>query len=127
MDSPMISIYCVIVSFIMPMICSVYAKLSQKGYDNRSPREFLAKLEGKGKRANYAQSNSWEAFAPFGIGVLTAHYFGAPHHSINVLGLLFIIARCAYCYFYITDQHIPRSTAWFIGFASTVTLYLIGL
>ena len=36
-----------------------------KGYDNSNPREFLDKLQGRAKRAHYAQLNSFEAFPAF--------------------------------------------------------------
>ena len=49
---------CVLISVFIPLVCVGYAKFGSKGYDNRSPTEFLEKLQGKHKRAHYAQNNS---------------------------------------------------------------------
>lgn len=123
----MISYFCIIIALFIPIICAAYAKFSQKGYDNRHPREFLNRLEGKGQRANFAQLNSWEAFAPFGIGILAAHQLGANEPLIDIIAIIFITARIAYCMFYILDQHLARSVTWSVGFISTLTLFIIGL
>lgn len=56
---------CVFVSIFIPLVLVGYAKFGSKGYNNRKPREFMEKLEGRHKRAHYAQMNSYEAFPPF--------------------------------------------------------------
>lgn len=123
----MLSYLCIIIAMLIPIACAGYAKFSQKGYDNSRPREFLNQLQGKGQRANYAQLNSWEAFAPFAAAILAAHQLGAATQLIDVLALVFITARVAYCVFYIQDQALARSGAWLIGFITTASLFIIGL
>lgn len=123
----MISYICIIIAFIIPLICAAIAKLSKKGYDNSSPRDFLNSLEGKGKRANYAQANSHEAFAPFAVGVVAAHQMNANPATIQMLAIIFITARIIYCYGYITDRPTLRSIFWTIGLISVIGLYLTGL
>lgn len=117
---------CLVIAIFIPLICAGYAKISVKGYDNRHPREFLSKLEGKAKRAHYAQQNSFEAFAPFAAGVIVAHQLHAAQSTINALALIFIISRTLYCIFYIIDQHVWRSAIWFVGLLSTIALFFIG-
>jgi uncharacterized MAPEG superfamily protein len=114
----------VLIAAILPYVFTAYAKLSKKGYDNSRPREFLEALEGKGKRAHYAQLNSFEAFPAFGIGVIIAQLGYVSHERITFLAVSFVIFRILYGFFYITDQHLIRSLVWFGGFASMVALYL---
>ena len=117
---------CIVIAIFIPLACTTYAKLSRKGYDNRSPREFMDKLEGKGRRANYAQMNSFEAFAPFAVGVVVAHQLQASQPTIDALAMTFIAARILYVIFYIQDRHVLRTLAWSAGFFSTIALYFIG-
>ena len=117
---------CIVISLFIPLACTAYAKLSAKGYNNRTPREFLAGLEGKAKRANYAQNNFYETFPAFGIGVVAAHQLGAVPSTIDALAVTYVVARIAYAIFYIVDQHIWRTICWFIGFGATIGLFFLG-
>ena len=121
-----ISYLCIVITIFIPLISVGYAKLSVKGYDNRSPRQFLSKLEGKAKRANAAQMNSYEVFPPFAVGVIVAHLLHAAQSTLDTLAITFVAARILYCFFYIQDNHVLRSTVWFIGFFATITLFFIG-
>lgn len=123
----MISYICIMIALLIPILCSAFAKFSQKGYDNRHPKKYLDNLKGRGLRAHYAQQNSWEAFAPFAISVLAAHQLGAQIAIIDALSVLFIIARLSYCYFYISDKNMARSIAWLGGFLVILALFIVGL
>ncbi|OGX06410.1 MAG: hypothetical protein A2Z88_07060 [Omnitrophica WOR_2 bacterium GWA2_47_8] len=114
---------CIVVSLFIPLGCAIYAKLSVKGYNNRTPREFLAGLEGKAKRANYAQNNFYETFPAFGVGVVVAHQLGAVQSTVDSLAITYVIARISYAVFYIIDNHILRTAAWFVGFGATLALF----
>ncbi len=120
-----IAYICVLISVFIPLVCVGYAKFGSKGYDNRSPREFLEGLKGKHKRAHYAQNNSYEAFPPFAAGVIIAHQCGAAQTSIDALAVSFVICRMLYCIFYITDKPNPRSIVWFMAFACIIGLFVI--
>ena len=122
-----ISYLCILISIFIPLFCAAYTKFSVKGYNNRRPREFLDNLEGKAKRAHYAQLNSYEVFAPFAAGVLVAHQIHAPDETINILSITFVCVRILYAFFYIQDMPIGRTIAWFIGFFATIGLFLIGV
>jgi uncharacterized MAPEG superfamily protein len=119
-----IAYWCVLAAIFMPIVWAGVAKTGAKGYDNARPREFLAKLEGRAARANYAQANSYEAFPPFAAGVVIAHVTGgADQSTIDALAVVFIVARIAYGICYIADKSTLRSLVWLVGFGATVGLY----
>jgi len=119
-----IAYFCLLITAIMPLILAGYAKFSSKGYDNSSPREFLEKLQGRAKRAHYAQLNSWEAFPAFAASVIVAHLAGVALSQITVLAVSFVIFRIFYSICYILDLHALRSTVWFCAFFCVVTLFI---
>ena len=115
---------CVLIAAILPVIFAAYAKLSVKGYDNSSPREFLEKLQGRAKRSHYAHLNSFEAFPVFAAAVIIAYLAGVQQSHINILAIAFIFFRIQYGIFYILDNHILRSTVWFCAFACCIILFI---
>lgn len=115
--------WCVLVAAVIPIIWAGVAK-SKGGYDNRAPRDWLAELDGWRQRANWAQANAWEAFAPFAAAVIIAHLAGARQGTIDLLALVFIVARVAHGLLYIVDRSTLRSIAWTIGFGCVVGLFV---
>ena len=115
--------WCVLVAAIMPVVLAGVAK-SRGDFDNRTPREWLAALEGWRRRANAAQNNSWEAFAPFAAGVIIAHVAGARQGTIDMLALAFIACRIVYAVLYITDRASLRSVAWIAGYGCVIGLFI---
>ena len=111
----------------IPLACAAYAKFSIKGYDNSSPREFLAKCEGRQKRANYAQNNFYETFPAFGVGVVAAHQMNVATAIIDQLAILYVAARCVFAVAYIMNRPIIRSISWFVALFAIVKLYLSGI
>ena len=116
---------CVLIAVFIPLAFAGYAKFGSKGYDNRSPREFLDKVQGKYKRAHYVQMNSYEAFPPFAVGVIIAHNSGALQSQINFFAVAFVIFRILYGIFYVIDQHQLRSVVWFLAFSCVIGLFVI--
>ena len=64
-----IALFCILLAAILPLVCAGLSKwrgfwVSHRdgGYDNRSPRDWIAKQEGFPRWAHAAQENSWEAF-----------------------------------------------------------------
>jgi uncharacterized MAPEG superfamily protein len=108
----------------MPLVFAGYAKFSSKGYDNKSPREFLEKLQGRAKRAHFAQLNSFEAFPAFAAAVIVAHLAGVGQSYITALAVIFLIFRVFYGICYISDKHSLRSTFWFGGFFCVLALFI---
>jgi uncharacterized MAPEG superfamily protein len=119
--------YCVLIASILPIIWAGVAKkvsgFSMK--DNAAPRAFFESLKGKAQRANWAQQNSWEAFAPFAAAVIIANLCQANPQRIDLYAVTFIGARILYGIFYIADLAILRSIVWTIGMAATLGLYYL--
>jgi uncharacterized MAPEG superfamily protein len=117
--------WCILAAAILPLLWAGASK-SRSAYDNRAPRAYLANLEGWRQRANWAQQNAWEAFAPFAAAVIIAHVRGVPQTTIDGIALAFIGARVLHGLLYITDRPTLRSLAWLAGFACVVALFLVG-
>lgn len=119
--------FCVFLAMLMPLFCAAYAKKAG-GFtlaDNRRPRDFLAQAEGAAARADAAQKNGFEAFAPFAAAVIIAHATGeASQTAVNFWAGLFIVCRAVFVYMYIKDKSLYRSAAWFGGFFCVVMLFL---
>lgn len=79
--------------------------------------------EGWRQRALWAQSNAWEAFAPFAAAVLIAHYLDADKATVDWLAGIFIAARILHGVFYIVNKPTSRSLAWGIGFVAVIGLF----
>lgn len=122
-----IAYMCILISIFIPLVLVGYAKFGTKGYDNRSPREFLEKAQGKHKRAHYAQMNSYEAFAPFAAAVIIAHQVGAVQGRVDALAVAFVVFRILYGIFYVIDQHVLRTLVWFLAFGCTIGLFVISI
>ena len=114
--------FCVLIAGLLPYICTLIAKSSMPPSSNRNPREHLATVEGFRARANWAQSNSFEAFPLFAASVLSAHITGVEHECINALAMVFVGCRVLYIIVYITDRSTLRTLIWFGGLACCITL-----
>lgn len=115
---------CMLVATFLPYLWVVLAK-TRRDYSNRTPRDYLERLEGWRRRANWAQMNAWEAFAPFAAAVLLAEHRGAPQSSVDTLAGVFVLARILHGVLYILDQSTLRSIAWTVGFGCVVGLYVV--
>lgn len=115
--------WCVLMAALMPLLWAGAAK-SRRDFDNATPRDWLAGLDGWRRRANAAQMNSWEAFAPFAAAVIIAHLAGASQGSINALAGLFVAARLAYGLLYIANWPGLRTLAWLTGYGCVIGLFV---
>lgn len=122
-----ISIFCVFLASILPIIFIGFAKISGgfKLGHNHDPRNHLNKLEGRGHRAKCAHDNSWEAFAPFAAAVILAMATGVDPQLIDKLSIGFISFRLVYGVLYILDKPTLRSIIWTGGILCTVSLYYL--
>jgi uncharacterized MAPEG superfamily protein len=116
-----LAFWCVLAAAILPYLTVSLAK-SQRGYNNRAPREWAQHLEGWRKRAYAAHQNGFEVFPFFAASVLIAFAAGAPHDAINTLALFFIPVRIAYVACYVANLHALRSLFWLLGFALCIVL-----
>lgn len=116
--------WAILISAAMPMVWAVLAKAG-KGYDNHAPRKYLDGLTGWRQRAQWAQQNAWEAFAPFAAGVIVAHLHAVPGQRVDAAALVFVVARLFYGFCYIADQALLRSLVWTVGWGVVVYLFLM--
>jgi uncharacterized MAPEG superfamily protein len=118
--------WCLLITGLLPIICAGISKWGASDYDNRYPREWLARQEGHRRRANAAQQNSWEAFLWFAVAVLVAMQRGADPSWVDSLAMFFLASRVLYIAFYVADRSTLRSLAWLAGLVSTLTIFAAG-
>ncbi len=121
-----IAYWCVLITAVLPLIWSWVAKASGPRFDNRDPRGWLARQDNpRSVRANAAQLNAFEAFAPFAAGVVLAQLAGVEPYWIAVLSVVFIIARILHGLLYLANKATPRSLIWTVGFACVIALLVL--
>jgi uncharacterized MAPEG superfamily protein len=119
------ALWCVLVAGLLPYAATLTAKAGAR-FDNKSPREWLARQTGYRQRANAAQLNGFEAFPLFAAAVIVAQLTAAPQARVDLLAIVFVVARVAYLLLYLANQDVLRSIAWFIGLASAVAIFVAG-
>jgi uncharacterized MAPEG superfamily protein len=120
------ALWCVLIAGLLPYAAVLIAKVGAR-YDNRNPRDWLARQEGHRRRANAAQANSFEAFPLFAVAVVVAHMLHGPQERVDLFAMVFIAARISYLGFYVADWATPRSLAWLVGIGCAVTIFVTGL
>lgn len=119
----MTAYWCILVAALLPYAWVAIAKQSGRRYDNRDPRSWMAAQDNpRVLRANAAQLNAFEAFAPFAVAVLMAQAAGVDPARIAQLAIAFVVLRVLHGVFYVTGIHLLRSAVWFGGFACVVWL-----
>jgi uncharacterized MAPEG superfamily protein len=114
---------CILIAALLPYVWTVVAKTSAPRFNNRDPRAWLAKQDNpRVRRADAAQLNAFEAFAPFAAGVLMAQLAGVDAARIQALAIAFVAARVLHGLFYVGNLHWARTLAWFAGLACVVAL-----
>jgi uncharacterized MAPEG superfamily protein len=115
--------WCVLIAALLPYVWVTIAKAGGQRYDNRDPRGWMARQDNpRSVRANAAQLNSYEAFAPFAAGVVLAQLAGVPADRIALLAIAFVVLRIVHGVFYISNLHALRSLSWFGAFACVLAL-----
>jgi uncharacterized MAPEG superfamily protein len=121
-------IVCLLLAVLMPYVLSGiggYHKSRQFGtVDNNNPREQAAQLKGAGARAVAAQQNAWEALAVFTASLAAAFFAGVPADSLALPALIFVAARIAHAFFYLSDIATARSLSFFV--ATAMCLWIFG-
>ena len=123
-----IAFICILIASLLPIIWigigKVLGGFSLK--NNANPREVIAKTEkGILKRANWAQENSWESFAPFAAAVLIASFLGANQDQVDLFSMIFISMRVLHGAFYLANKPLARSIVWFAGMGCNFALYYL--
>ena len=121
-----VAYWCIQIAALLPYLWTSIAKASAPRYDNRDPRAWLARQDNpRTQRANNAQLNAFEAFAPFAAAVLMAQAAGVDPERIGLLAVAFVLVRVLHGIFYVTGIHLLRSLAWFAGLACVVALMVL--
>lgn len=121
-----VAYWCILIAALLPYLWTSIAKASAPRYDNRDPRAWLARQDNpRTQRANNAQLNAFEAFAPFAAAVLMAQAAGVDPERIGLLAVAFVLVRVLHGIFYVTGIHLLRSLAWFAGLACVVALMVL--
>ena len=117
--------WCILIAALLPYVWVTVAKASGQRYDNRDPRAWQAKQDNpRSHRANGAQLNAFEAFAPFAAAVLMAQFAGVDPQRIGMLAIAFVVLRVLHGVFYVAGIHALRSVVWFGGFSCVAWLML---
>jgi uncharacterized MAPEG superfamily protein len=116
--------WCVLIAALLPYVWVSVAKASGERYDNRDPRGWVARQTNpRVHRANAAQLNGYEAFAPFAASVILAQLAGVASDRIALLALAFVVLRVLHGVVYIAGlKHSLRSLVWFGAFACVLAL-----
>ncbi|WP_312842198.1 MAPEG family protein [Stutzerimonas nitrititolerans] len=124
---------CVLVACLLPIVCAWIAKSKgfgkprrDGGFDNHSPRQWLASLQGWQARANAAQLNSFETLPIFIAGVLVAEHQQTSQPLLDALAMAFVAARAGYIGAYLADWANTRSILWTLGLACCIAMFFIG-
>jgi uncharacterized MAPEG superfamily protein len=124
---------CVLIACLLPIVCAGLAKSPgfgkprrEGGFDNHHPRQWLAGLGGWQARANAAQQNSFEALPIFIAGVLIAERLGMATGRVDLLAIVFVLARLGYIACYVADLATLRSLLWVVGLGASIALFFPG-
>ena len=118
--------WCILIAALLPYLWVGIAKASGERYDNRNPRAWQARQDNpRSQRANAAQLNAFEAFAPFAAAVLMAQAAGVDAARIGQLAVAFVVLRVLHGLFYVLGIAALRSLAWAGGIAVVVWLMLL--
>ncbi|WP_211462633.1 MAPEG family protein [Collimonas silvisoli] len=120
-----IAYWCVLIAGLMPLFTVVIAKRGRSDFDNAEPRAWLEKQSGLRRRADYAHRNHFEAFPFFAAGVIIAQQVHAAQNILNLLALIFIVARVIYTVLYLQDRPSLRSAVWGVGFLAAISLFVL--
>ena len=118
-----IAYWCILIAGMLPIFTVAVSKAGRRDYDNAEPRAWLEQQQGMRRRADYAHRNHFEAFPFFAIAVLVAEQLEANPTLIDMLAVIFIIARLAYTALYLFNKPTPRSLAWMVGYACILGLF----
>jgi uncharacterized MAPEG superfamily protein len=121
-----LSLWILLVSFFLPVLCAGIAKAGRKDYDNANPRAWEGDLQGYRQRAIAAMNNSFEALPFFAAAVIVAHLTEAPQDRLDLLAAAWLVLRLVYVGLYVADRAALRSLVWLAGVVVTVWIFVLG-
>ena len=121
-----VAYWCILFAALLPYLWVSVAKATGERYDNREPRRWQAAQDNpRSQRANAAQLNAFEAFAPFAASVLMAQAAGVDPERITMLAIAFVVLRVLHGVFYVLGIAPLRSLVWAGGIAVVTWLMLL--
>jgi uncharacterized MAPEG superfamily protein len=122
-------LWCLVIVCFLPYVWAPFGAIARReqlgSIDNKNPRLQQAQLTGRGARAVGAHKNAFEAIATFGPAVLLAHLAGADPVWSARLAETFVVVRVLHGVFYLTDLDLARSSAFTVGMACVVGLFVL--
>ena len=115
--------WCVLVAALLPVIIVGFAKSG--GGDNHHPRDNVGQLSGARRRAYAAHLNAYENFPFFAAAVIIAITQGATPATVNMLAVIYLLLRILHAAFYVADQATLRSTAFALGWAVNIAIFVL--
>ena len=127
--SLILSFAALLISIILLYAARFSARLEVK--DLAALRSMFDRFPAWGKRASWAQQNSFEAFAMHAPAALLAVVAVLNGHALPGIAVAVALAhpvlRVAYISAYLLNVPIARSVAWFLGLLCSGILYGVGL
>ena len=121
-----IAYWCILIAALLPYAWVFVAKQSGERYNNRDPRDWQSKQTNpRSNRAHAAHLNGFESFPVFVAGVLMAQLAGVSPATVNMLAVVFVVARVLHGVFYVANVQALRSLVWLVGFASAIGLIVL--
>lgn len=121
-----IAYWCILIAALLPYAWVFVAKQSGERYNNRDPRGWQAKQTNpRSQRAHAAHLNGFESFPIFVAGVLMAQLAGVKVSTIDLLAIVFVVARVLHGTFYLANAQALRSLVWLVGFVSALSLIVM--
>ena len=122
-----VAFFCVLIAIILPQVWAAIAKkdlVSSKQYDNAASRPQLDRLTGACQRAKWAEQNAYESLPGFIAAVIIAHLANAEQLTIDILAVIYVLARAAYGICYLKNLASLRSAVWVVGFVAVIGLFI---
>ena len=118
-----IAFTCVLIAGLLPIVAAGIAKFGFKDFDNSNPRQWLAKQNGFRARANAAQANTFESIPFFFAAIAIAAIAQAPQYRIDLLAVIYVLARIAFIVCYVADWPKLRTAVWTIALAAIIAIF----
>lgn len=109
----------------LPFIAAVSAKAGGSGFQNHTPRAWLADQDGWRSRANAAQANSFESLAFFYAAFLYSFFSQGQSGLLITLGFVWLALRLFYIFVYVKDLATLRSAVWALAFVINIWILFI--
>ena len=127
--SLILSFAALLISIILLYAARFSARLEVK--DLAALRSMFDRFPAWGKRASWAQQNSFEAFTIHAPAALLAVVAVLSGHALPAITVVVAwahpVLRVAYIFAYLFNVPIARSVAWFLGLLCSGILYGVGL